>query len=50
MSASTGIRLAELHFSSALVAKTSISARRAFHYCLQLRFPGQDKWVPNNDL
>ena len=40
MSARTGIRLAALHFSSALNAKTSISARRAFHCCLQLLLVG----------
>ena len=37
VSAMTGMRLAALHFSSALTAKTSISARRAFHCCRQLK-------------
>ena len=38
----TGIRLAALHLSSALNAKTSISARRAFHCRRQFNVLGFD--------
>ena len=40
VSARTGMRLAALLFSSARTAKSSISARRAFHCCRQLNVVG----------
>ena len=40
VSATTGMRFAALLFSSARTARTSISARRAFYCCRQLRLVG----------